>query len=682
MVLQEMSANGLFGDSRELNRVQTGFDLDDGAGLRVVSARFLDEQKFNWDLFDGYDSLRVLTYSASVSAIVRMLDRYSFTNFECVFGYEGVLRDIRDILSFQKVVVGDTRAAIMGLKDERHIHILEKVHTGQARFRVLRKYVAHAKVYLLYNADGRTRVIIGSANLSERAFSGNQPETLVKFDDDEDAWQHYNHMFDEIRDSASDEIPLPKERISNAEIEISETPVMSDMSATLVIETPSAEEVEVTAPIQVLRVEKVAAAIGPRISVASPAIRNGKQRITPEIKRELSRIRLVKSAEEADNRYLSIDRTNRSALLSGERFPLEWDKESVKADATLLLEYYKNYEGAFEGNVARLQRDYFSLMAWLYFSPFICDMRSLALLQDSDVIRYPSFAIIFGKSNCGKTSLVDTLMTSMFGYAHTVDKRSFTTSHLRGLQQGYKRFPVVFDDIGRSAFNRHGKDMIKDEMLPPVTEYPGFILSMNADPHSFPDEIVKRSMMIYTTTALPPHNEELRQRLQSKIQEMRRGLTGHLYRRYLTEVMDRLDDERLPEDWLELSSGVLSGIISDGAGGPPPSWCQPVTWFDYAEKRYDRVKARLDNLLRVSAHAKSEGDTPNGWRIEGNRIIVWEQRDAFGRREFDWEDVPSTLIEEEASGGGRTVLHRARVEEFLGRRLRPSRQWWKPWESA
>jgi AAA15 family ATPase/GTPase len=151
-------------------------------------------------------------------------------------------------------------------------------------------------------------------------------------------------------------------------------------------------------------------------------------------------------------------------LLSGKRFPLEWDKESVRADAALLLDYFKNYEGAFEGNVARLQQDYFTLMAWLYFSPFICDMRTLALLQDSDVIRYPSFAIIFGKSNCGKTSLVDTLMTSMFGYAHTVDKRSFTTSRLRGLQQAYKRFPVVFDDIGRNAFNHHGKDMIKDEM--------------------------------------------------------------------------------------------------------------------------------------------------------------------------------------------------------------------------
>lgn len=36
--------------------------------------------------------------------------------------------------------------------------------------------------------------------------------------------------------------------------------------------------------------------------------------------------------------------------------------------------------------------------------------------------------------------------------------------------------------IGRRAFNTHGRDMIKDEMLPPVAVYPGFILSMNAEP--------------------------------------------------------------------------------------------------------------------------------------------------------------------------------------------------------
>ena len=116
---------------------------------------------------------------------------------------------------------------------------------------------------------------------------------------------------------------------------------MADKSATLVIDTPSTEEIEVTAPAQVFRVERVLQAILPRVSGAIPAIRNGKQRITPEIKREISRIHIVKSAEEADSRYLSIDRTNRSAQLSGERFPLSWDRDSVGVDARLLLDYFK-----------------------------------------------------------------------------------------------------------------------------------------------------------------------------------------------------------------------------------------------------------------------------------------------------------------------------------------------------
>ncbi len=270
-------------------------------------------------------------------------------------------------------------------------------------------------------------------------------------------------------------------------------------------------------------------------------------------------------------------------------------------------------------------------------------------------------------------------MTSMFGFAHTLEKQSFTTAQLRGLQHGYKRFPVVFDDIGRTAFNRHGRDMIKDELQPAVSEYPGFMLSMNAEPQSFPDEVVKRSMMVYTTTALPAHDEGLRQRLQGRIQEIRRSLTGHLYRRYLVEVMDRIGEERLPEDWLALSSAVLAEILTEAAVGAPPIWCQKVTWLGYAEKRYDRVKARLIGILRESAYAKSEGEVPNGWTVDGNRIIVWEPRDAFGRRDFDWEDVPSTLIDEDASSRNRTVLHRDSLEEFLRTRLGPARPWWRFW---
>ena len=236
---------------------QGGFALDDGAGLRVAQARFLSEQKFDWDLFRGYDRLRVLTYSASIPAVVKMLDDFGFEEFECVFGCESTLRDIRDVLAFQQVAVGDTRSAIMGLRDERHAHILDKVRAGKAHFRVLRKHVAHAKLYLLESSSsGKRRVIIGSANLSERAFSGAQPETLVAFDDDADAWAHYGRMYRGIRDLASDEIELPPERVVKAEIEIEEVPAIADNVSTLVIEQIPADELELAVPTQIERIER------------------------------------------------------------------------------------------------------------------------------------------------------------------------------------------------------------------------------------------------------------------------------------------------------------------------------------------------------------------------------------------------------------------------------------------
>ena len=656
---------------------QTSLGLDDGAGLRVVTAVMTGEQKFDWDLFRGYDRLRVLTYSASIPAIVRMLDDYEYTDFECVFGSERTLRDVKDVLAFQQLAVGDARAAIRGFNDERKRHILGEVRAGRARFRVLRKEIAHSKLYLLESSTtGARRVVVGSANLSEAAFSGKQSETLVKFDDDDRAWSHYVEMYEGIRNLASDEIALPEERIDRREIELEEIPTITDGATDLVIDQRDAPPLEITVPGQLERIEKVAAAIEPKVASVLPPVRNGLQRVTPQLKREISRIKLVRSAEEADNRYLSIDRINGTATLSDEAFSMEYDPALVRADARIMLDYFESYEGNFEGDVARLQRDYFILWSWLYFAPFMCDLRFRALVNRRDVIRYPVFAIAFGKSNCGKSSLVKTLMISMFGKLPDVDKSSFTRARLRALQQAYKRHPVVFEDIGRRQFREHGLDMIKDESLPPVAEYPGFVVSMNQERTAFPDEIVKRALMIYTTTALPLYDEELRQRMDEHINVITDGLTGHLFKRYASTILDKLAGDELPEDWLLLSSATLSEILADAAEGAPPPWCQPVTWLDYADKRYDRIKDRLNGLLRPSAMTNTEGETPNGWTLDGDRVIVWEQRDAFGRRGFDWEDIPSTLVDEDASGGGRTVLHKAQLENFLDRKFQSKRAGW------
>ncbi len=654
------------------------FEMDDGTGLRVAKASFESESKFSWSMFDGYDRIRILTYSAGVSAIVRLLDKHAFNDFECVFGCEGTLRTLRDILAFQQVAISDARAAIKNLSDDRHAFILERIREGQARFRVLRKQIAHAKLYLLEDSEtGKKRVLLGSANLSETAFGGRQSETLVRFDDDDRAWDHYLSMYEVIRDSASDEIQLPAERVENAQIQIDEVPVLnSNDHSTLVIDSSestsqSDEVLQISVPAQIERIERMKKAVPPVVANVIPPPRNGKQHITSELRRrivkEVSQIRSVQSDSETDHRELSIDKDARTVQLFGEPFSLDADPEAARRDANMLVEFFGNYEGTFEGGmgVERLQRDYFILWSWLYFSPFMCDMRTLAA-HDGDIFRFPSFAIVYGKPSCGKSSLVDTLMTSMFGKAFNVDKSQFTKSRLRDIQYAYKRFPAVFDDIGRPAFRNYGEDMIKDETPPLVAEHPCFVLSMNQELKAFPDQIVKRSLMIYTTTALPSYKENLRHELHLKIQDVRRELSTHFYREYVKRLLARLDDATRIDDWLKFSSTVLAELIGYLIEDEPPKWCAPISWNEYANKRHERIKAQLEHLLRPATRIKKEGDTPTGWLLEADKVIVIEQKDTFGRREFDWENVPSTLIDDNASVGGRTVLNRDELEEFIG----------------
>ena len=119
--------------------IQNRLDFEDAhsaaeRGLQVVSAQFTSVESFSWSMFDGFDYMRVLTYSVSTPMIVRMLDKYSFQRFECVFGYEAGLGRFADVIAFQQFLINQVRESALQLKDERQRLILEKIHAGKAQF--------------------------------------------------------------------------------------------------------------------------------------------------------------------------------------------------------------------------------------------------------------------------------------------------------------------------------------------------------------------------------------------------------------------------------------------------------------------------------------------------------------------------------------------------------------------
>ena len=665
-----------------------GFDDPDSltrdAGLSVVKASSSDVEPFDVNLFAGFTSMKALTYTASIRMIVGLLRDFSYEDFECVFGHQGILPpDLSDVLAFQSVVDAELSKAFVGVNttDERRQALFDSVAAGTVRFFVVKDKIAHAKIYLLEHEDLR-RVVVGSANLSETAFSGRQAETLIVFDNDDIAWKHYTEQYEAVRNVATSRLLPRNEPIRAEHIPVEQIPILKEVEeggkdVRIYLPAESEEEVEVSLPKVLQTVVKVAAPLR-RIMTEVRPDRNGHISITPKIVKES--ITISRSRRSEDDRpgvYLS--HNGRDFDLSGEVLNLEVNAEDIRGDVARWIEFFGNYQNGFKGDVPRLQRDYFTFMSWFYFSPLLCDVRNFALRSGAFSFEQPMFAVLYGSSNCGKTSLIETLMDSMFSYPRIVETDKFTRSNLRALRETFKRLPVVFDDVTRDRFNRHAEEVIKQDYIPDQ-EYPCFALSMNAEARNFKDEIVKRCLMIYTRTSLPGDQTVARNRLQRSIAQIREKMTTALYREYLRRTTVKIDELResnqalLAEvDVLKLSSTILCDVFREHLSKDMdmPDWCSPMTLVEYQQRAWDRPRRVLENLLSRDKYTRDRKPPEGAWTFSGDMILVGTAQMGTNRTR---NEVPDWILDDTASVGGQIGLKRSEVEEFLGRRLR-GRRW-------
>ena len=672
--------------------------------LTVLHARAASATTFGPHYFEGFRTLRALTYTSSIPMVELLLDEHDYDEFECIFGHPGILPpEAEDMLAFQAVVRDELEGRLFRLQapaSQRRQRLYEGIEAGSVRFFVTRDMIAHAKIYLLSNAadqadDGegrgvRRRVIVGSANLSERAFSGRQAETLVVFDDDDVAWDHYEAQFEAVRDSSTSRVPVTDDAAPAEKIRIERTPALVEAEqkpdgTTLYVPATTRDEAGLSHPALVKRLEAIRPVVRRGLAGISRPDRNGEVRLTPRIVKEIVRVTRARQAEETPE--VSLSRTRDGFSLSGKPLDLSVEDSEVRGDVEAWLAFFANYEDGFVGDVARLQRDYFTFMCWFYFAPLMCDLRTAALRRNEFSFDQPMFAVLYGSSNCGKTSLIETLMTSMFTHPRIVDAPDFTAGKLRGLQQSYRRFPVVFDDVTRDRFSRHADEVIKDETIP-YEEYPCFALSMNADARSFKSEIVKRCLMIYTRTSLPGHDTATRRRLHRSVASIRERMTTALYRRYLEQILPELEAEATKPadaddgvDALRLSSRTLCEVFAEHRppGTDIPHWCRPMTLAEYQLRAFERPRRVLDALLADERYSAERRPPEQCWTVTGERISVGVASMEFSRTKAD---IPDWLLDDTASASGLIALDRKLTEQFLQRRVRRPARWRNWWQAG
>ena len=576
------------------------------AQTRVLDAQAIDTCDFDLDSFAQYRCIRILTYSSSVQMLHTVLDRFTESRVECVLGYSRVVNDLAAIIALQTATMEEVESVLRGLPISRRDDMLKRVQNGRLHVRVVEGHVSHAKIFLLSDGpEGDRCVLTGSVNFSTSALLGDQHEVLIRFRDDR-AWDHFEGQYLNIRDHASAEVPIAKlveRRIDTAEgLSPDAAPVLAPGRGAQVIQLAHPAESGNSVD-RGRRVEKLYDVVLPTLPKEGRRPGNSALKLDETVRKRFSGLlrRQTRRLEPVHPTF-SLDPVSRVASVCGSAWSLNSTDEKVHEDARSLVAFWDAYRTAFRGHVEKRQRDYFIFLCWMFFSPFICALRRQASLEGRDVIRYPKVGIVYGKSNSGKTQLVEIVGKFMFGndFQGAVKTR-LTTQNLRGIEASYRRMPAFFDDVGWRRFRDHAPEYIKDETLSPHDEAPCTVVSMNAKIGSFPDELAKRCLLIYSSASLPSDDESRRIAMSDRLSSIEP--TTHLYRRYVQEAIERLHSNVHETDWLMLSSEILSGLLA--GCGQSAAWAQPVAWETYASTRYDALREQLRSLLDLGRRHSS-----------------------------------------------------------------------------
>jgi hypothetical protein len=577
--------------------------------IQVYDIRVLGTREVSWrSLFEGFQTLEVITFSASVPAILDVARM--FEDVEITFGSERVLS--RELAALEQATtatgyrftdaLADQKAFIERLVrpalSKRGEQLLQRVHDDRLRFRLLRQAPSHAKLYLMAGPS-RFRVVTGSANLSIAALTGRQRETFFVSDAEADYWRFREHY-------ASNE-----ERSD---------PVAADL---LVAGSGQPDDPGLTVPDDPLEVQSVpcfrflraqgAIVEAPR-PPAMPELSASAMRRASELGKELRQLSLDRNksgatvvtangfarAYRAHTARPITDRTDQvraaridldAALvtLDGRPWhrigaPVPWPE--VQDDAALLAPYFAGF-GQFYGDAAGVVRSYWALTCWLYAAPFAPLLRSAALRHDGSPLAFPVHAVLYGRSDGGKTMFSRVISRSMFGVEQMIRGQHFTTARALGLREQLGAIPLLIDDVNRDRFSQYVPDLVKFDHES-GEGYAPILIGTNRDVTAVTPDLRKRMIVCHIDGARPRSVPE------APARAVLSRIGTALYRSYLDRLAPQVpslieavaaapDD---PPDLLLRSSEILSELLAEALGGRP-AWAKPIS-LDEVDRLKDK----------------------------------------------------------------------------------------------
>jgi len=566
--------------------------------IQVYDITVLGAREVSWHaLFEGFQTLQVLTFSASVPAILDVAEM--FEDVEITFGSERVLS--RELAALEQATtatgyrftdaIADQKAFIEGFVrpalSKRGERLLRRVHDGTLRFRLLRQVPSHAKLYLLAG-PGRFRVVTGSANLSLAALTGRQRETFFVSDAEAD-YERFREDYasnEERSDPVAADLLVatparpddPQIAAADEPVEIHNVPCFRFLRAQgAIVETPRPPAMPELSAAAIRRASELGAELrqlsldrnksGATVVTANGFARAWRAHTARPITDKTDRVRAARIDLEAALVTLDGRPWHRVGA------PVPWPE--VQADAELLAAYFAGF-GRFYGDAAGVVRSYWALTCWLYAAPFAPLLRSAALRHDGSPLAFPVHAVLYGRSDGGKTMFSRVISRSMFGVEQLIRGQHFTTARALGLREQLGAIPLLIDDVNRDRFAQYVPDLVKFDHES-GEGYAPILIGTNRDVTAVTPDLRKRMIVCHIDGARPRSVPEAPARAALS------RIGTALYRAYLDrlapgvpplieEVAATPDD---PPDLLWQSSEILSELLAEALAGRP-DWATPI----------------------------------------------------------------------------------------------------------
>lgn len=554
--------------------------------LNVVKMAYLSAECLSWQaLFEGFDDLKVITYSSGIAFIHQILK--TFQTAEIIFGFEGVISEsLQGVIAYQSKLIDRLREN--ETKTERAL--IARIENKTLKLFVARQTLSHEKLYLLSAKDGRKRVIMGSANMSYNAFNGRQRENICYLDS-ESAYEWYLETFEDLKKASVDEITKQALMLADTAENIHELPIFQTVKTqkAYILEAPKTNLEDVRF---ILDVHHLAHKLAPSLPASvKPDKKTGRTLIIPDTVVKIRRQIITEKQEERVRRneypQLKINLEDNNVSLNGTILNLSPTEEEIRSDVELYLKYMDGY-ARFHGEWEEMQHRYFEFTNWFFCSPFMAIMRDMAARYDQNRLPYPVFGLLYGQSKAGKTSFLETLLKMMIGQKTKISAPDFTRKTIAELKTAVQGAPIIVDDLTQTRFSQHAVETIKWDDFGVDTHnvnYPAVVISANEDVKAIAQEVTRRTIICRVQAGLT-NTEVMKSNIVRTVQQK---IGTALYREFLRRMMeslprliDSLKDDQAEEapDILRLASEHLVDIISTHSSNCP-KYVRPLTLDSY-----------------------------------------------------------------------------------------------------